>query len=231
MELQLTPPCSSLPGLSAPKAGVRACLCMELGLPKNLRLCCRVGKWGRAWSWAVAQPDRLQIPVGALVLLSNLECDRFVSRAALGAARSFFRVKPFSPGLFWGFWCSEQFWLSWAWMHCRQPHCQCSVLCSIPKPLELGAGSQLMLKYPTAATQATNPSGNGTVLQLWWWNWFLSCYTGKDSMTLWKVKECHRASQGDELGTFDRRETLLCFKPQTLPWLASSQFSACSSGR
>lgn len=98
-----------------------------------------------------------------------------------------------------------------------------NVLCSIPKPLELGAGSQLMLKYPTAATQVTNPSGNGTVLQLWWWNCFVSCYTGKASMTLWNVREWHRASQGAKLGTFNRREILLCVSsPQTLLWLAST---------
>lgn len=45
MELELIPPCSSLAGLSDPKAGVRACLCMELGLPKNL---CVAGKGSEA---------------------------------------------------------------------------------------------------------------------------------------------------------------------------------------
>lgn len=109
------------------------------------------------------------------------------------------------------------------WVLCRQPHLSTqNILCSIPKPLELGAGSQLMLKYPTAATHVTNPSGNVTVLQLWWRNWLMSCYTGKDSMTFWKVKEWHKASWGAKLGTFNRKETLLCVSsPQTLPWLAS----------
>lgn len=35
-ELELIPPCSSLAGLSDPEAAVRACLCVELRLPKNL---------------------------------------------------------------------------------------------------------------------------------------------------------------------------------------------------
>lgn len=103
MELELILPCSSLADLPDPKAGVRACLCMELGLPKNLCLHCREGKWGRAWSWAVAKPDGLQIPAGASVLLSNLECDRFASRVALvhpgHSSGSYLLVLSWSEGL------------------------------------------------------------------------------------------------------------------------------------
>lgn len=160
------------------------------------------GKWGRT-SYCGGEQWHNLIDCGFLwvpwLLWSNPECDRFASRTALVQRGHTSGTNLLVQGYSEGFSVTSGF--DWAGADEPEPTAGSPAVgaespkYSAPEPLELCAGSWLMLKYPTAAIQATKPSGNSIVLQLRPWNWFLSCSTGRNFMqTLWQVREGGRAS-------------------------------------